>query len=67
VEEVYPRENLLSMAPNFFNKKAKNKGIQASFKELATENFVTRKIIFQKVRESVLKKTNGFYQAPLKF
>ena len=66
VEEVYPRENLLSMAPNFFNKKAKNKGIQASFKELATENFVTRKIIFQKVRESVLKKTNGFYQAPLK-
>lgn len=35
-------------------------------KELATENFVTRKIIFQKARESVLKKTNGFYQAPLK-
>lgn len=66
VEEVYPRENLLSMAPNFFNKKPKHKGMQESLKELATENFVTRKIIFQKVRESVLKKTNGFYQAPLK-
>ncbi|MBC7712894.1 MAG: enoyl-CoA hydratase/isomerase family protein [Rhizobacter sp.] len=66
VEEVYPRENLVAMAPNFFKKKAKAKGIQESMKELATENFVTRKIIFQKVRESVLKKTNGFYQAPLK-
>lgn len=66
VEEVYPKENLLKMAPTFFNKKPKAQSLQESFKELATENFVTRKIIFQKVRESVLKKTNGFYQAPLK-
>lgn len=66
VEEVYPRENLIAMAPSFFNKKPKSKSVQESMKELATENFVTRKIIFQKVRESVLKKTNGFYQAPLK-
>ncbi len=66
VDEVYPRENLLAMAPNFFNRKPKAKSVQESMKELATENFVTRKIIFQKVRESVLKKTNGFYQAPLK-
>lgn len=66
VEEVYPRENLVAMAPNFFNRKPKSKSMQESMKELATENFVTRKIIFQKVRESVLKKTNGFYQAPLK-
>lgn len=66
VDEVYPREKLLAMAPNFFNRKAKAKSLQESMKELATENFVTRKIIFQKVRESVLKKTNGFYQAPLK-
>ncbi len=66
VEEVYPKENLLKMAPGFFNKKPKSQSFQESMKELATENFVTRKIIFQKVRESVLKKTNGFYQAPLK-
>lgn len=66
VEEVYPRENLLTMAPNFFKKKAKKHSLKESVTELATENFVTRKIIFQKVRESVLKKTNGFYQAPLK-
>lgn len=66
VTEVYPRENLVAMAPSFFNKKAKSQSVSESMKELATENFVTRKIIFQKVRESVLKKTNGFYQAPLK-
>lgn len=66
VEEVYPKENLLSMAPNFFNKKKKSLSFGESMKELATENFVTRKVIFQKVRESVLKKTSGFYQAPLK-
>lgn len=66
VAEVYPSENLVSMAPKFFNYTAPNHSIKDSVKELATENFVTRKIIFQKVRESVLKKTNGFYQAPLK-
>lgn len=66
VEEVFPKENLLAKAPEFFTKKAKPQSIKESMKEIATENFVTRKIIFQKVRESVLKKTNGFYQAPLK-
>lgn len=66
VAEVYPRENLLGMAPKFFQKKESHHSLKESLKELATENFVTRKIIFQKVRESVLKKTNGFYQAPLK-
>jgi len=66
VAEVYPKENLVSMAPKFFVKREVHHSLKDSMKELATENFVTRKIIFQKVRESVLKKTNGFYQAPLK-
>ncbi len=66
VAEVYPSENLVFMAPKFLEQKAKAISLSESMKELATENFVTRKIIFQKVRESVLKKTNGFYQAPLK-
>ena len=66
VEEVYPKENLLTKAPEFFKGKLKKSSFSDSMKDLATENFVTRKIIFQKVRESVLKKTNGFYQAPLK-
>ena len=66
VTEVYPKENLVAMAPKFFVKREAHQSLKESMKELATENFVTRKIIFQKVRESVLKKTNGFYQAPLK-
>jgi 3-hydroxyacyl-CoA dehydrogenase/enoyl-CoA hydratase/3-hydroxybutyryl-CoA epimerase len=66
VAEVFPKENLLSQAPRFFDWKPKAKSLQTSMKDVAMDNFVTRKIIFQKVRESVLKKTNGFYQAPLK-
>ena len=66
VAEVLPKENLLAFAPKFFGWKPKAKSFQATVKDVAMDNFVTRKIIFQKVRESVLKKTNGFYQAPLK-
>lgn len=66
VAEVFPKENMLKMAPSFFGWKPKPKSLKVSMKEVAMDNFVTRKIIFQKVRESVLKKTNGFYQAPLK-
>lgn len=66
VAEVFPRENLLAMAPKFFGRKDSSHSFKETIKDIATENFVTRKIIFQKVRESVLKKTNGFYQAPLK-
>ena len=66
VNEVYPSEVLLLKAPEFFSYKAKSLSVKETLTELATENFITRKIIFQKVRESVLKKTNGFYQAPLK-
>jgi len=66
VDEVYPKENLLKMALKFLNYQRPGLSLSESMKELATENFITRKIIFQKVRESVLKKTSGFYQAPLK-
>lgn len=66
VAEVYPKEKLLSFAHKFFDYVPKSLGLTGTLKEVATENFVTRKIIFQKARESVLKKTNGFYQAPLK-
>lgn len=66
VREVYPKENLLKQALLFLKKPEERHSLKESIKDFATENFVTRKIIFQKVRESVLKKTNGFYQAPLK-
>ncbi len=72
VEEVYPVEKLSEMAllHLFKNPRAKDMGISSGIKETVAEvikeNFITKKIIFQKARESVLKKTHGFYQAPLK-
>ena len=66
VEEVYAKERLLVMAVKQLNKKPESKSFKESLGELASDNFVTRKIIFQKARENVLKKTKGFYQAPLK-
>ena len=66
VEEVYPPENLVAMAQKHLFSGAKKQDLKETLKEVATENFITKKIIFQKAREGVLKKTNGFYQAPLK-
>lgn len=66
IEEVYPKERLLEMASKHFTKNAKKLSVKEMFEQLASDNFVSRKIIFQKAREGVLKKTKGFYQAPLK-
>lgn len=66
VEEVYPKERLSVKAPEHFSSNRKKESLKESFEHLATDNFISRKIIFQKARESVLKKTKGFYQAPLK-
>lgn len=66
VEETFARERLMEKAPGFLNKSSKKKSLKESMQNLAVENVFTKKIIFQKARESVLKKTKGFYQAPLK-
>ena len=67
VNEVYPAERLVQMAKKWLeNPKEKDHSISDSIHNLAVDNFVSRKVIFQKARESVLKKTKGFYQAPLK-
>lgn len=66
VDAVYPRERLLKQALNHFKKEKKSEGIMGSLENFASDNFLSKKIIFQKARESVLKKTKGFYQAPLK-
>ncbi len=66
VEEVYPNENLVAMAEKHLFASGKKQNLKETLMEVATENFITKKIIFQKAREGVLKKTNGFYQAPLK-
>ncbi|MBT7609783.1 MAG: hypothetical protein HN576_08500 [Bacteriovoracaceae bacterium] len=63
---VYPKERLLTMALNHLKKQDKKQSIKESLGHFAADNFLSRKIIFQKARENVLKKTKGFYQAPLK-
>jgi len=64
VEGVYPKERLLSMAVKHLETKQGKSGL--NLEKLMGENFLVRRIIFQKARESVMKLTKGFYHAPLK-
>lgn len=66
VTAVYPKERLLKMSLTHLSCDKKKVGFKESLENLAQDNFLTKKIIFQKARENVLKKTKGFYQAPLK-
>jgi 3-hydroxyacyl-CoA dehydrogenase / enoyl-CoA hydratase / 3-hydroxybutyryl-CoA epimerase len=66
VDEVYPKENLLAQSLHFIGQRKKKVSFRDSIEQLATDNFLSKKIIFQKARENVLKETKGFYQAPLK-
>lgn len=66
VAETYPKERIVEMAKNHLKKGGKKEGLKETLTDFAQDNFLSRKIIFQKARESVLKKTKGFYQAPLK-
>jgi 3-hydroxyacyl-CoA dehydrogenase/enoyl-CoA hydratase/3-hydroxybutyryl-CoA epimerase len=64
VEGVYPKERLLTMAVKHLESKKGKSGL--NLEKLMGENFLGRRIIFQKARESVMKLTKGFYHAPLK-
>ncbi|MCR9203958.1 MAG: 3-hydroxyacyl-CoA dehydrogenase NAD-binding domain-containing protein [Halobacteriovoraceae bacterium] len=64
--ETYPKERIVEMAKNHLKRGGKKTSFSESLSDFAQDNFLSRKIIFQKARESVLKKTKGFYQAPLK-
>ncbi|MFN8369661.1 MAG: 3-hydroxyacyl-CoA dehydrogenase NAD-binding domain-containing protein [Bacteriovoracaceae bacterium] len=68
VQETYDSMTLLKMAETWIEKRDKvpDSGIKDTLQSLAMDNFFTRKIIFQKARETVLNKTKGFYPAPLK-
>lgn len=68
VEGILPAERMLELAPALLTKPVPNKkgGMEKTFEKVATENFLTRKIIFQKAREKVLEQSKGFYPAPLK-
>jgi 3-hydroxyacyl-CoA dehydrogenase / enoyl-CoA hydratase / 3-hydroxybutyryl-CoA epimerase len=65
-DETYPKERLVDMALKHLVKHKREIGLKESLSDLAQSNIISRKIIFSKARESVLKKTKGFYQAPLK-
>lgn len=68
VYAVMPKERLLPLSTKYlFEKDSKNKkSFAESLTDVASDNFIARKVIFQKARESVLENTKGFYPAPLK-
>lgn len=66
VEGVFPKERIVKMAKLLLDEGPKRKSFKESLENLASDNFLARKIVFQKARETVLRKTKGFYQAPLK-
>jgi 3-hydroxyacyl-CoA dehydrogenase/enoyl-CoA hydratase/3-hydroxybutyryl-CoA epimerase len=67
VEDVMPAERLLPLAPEYLFKKYKpTKTLSESLTDRASDNFIARKVIFQKAREKVLESTKGFYPSPLK-
>jgi 3-hydroxyacyl-CoA dehydrogenase/enoyl-CoA hydratase/3-hydroxybutyryl-CoA epimerase len=67
-DHLMPAERLLEKAPEYLFKKKVNKdsGLRETIENVAIDNFIARKIIFQKAREKVLATTKGFYPAPLK-
>lgn len=67
VDFMVPKERMLDLAPEYLNKKSTlKKSLTESLTDKAADNFLARKVIFQKAREKVLKTTKGFYPAPLK-
>ncbi|MCY4643528.1 MAG: 3-hydroxyacyl-CoA dehydrogenase NAD-binding domain-containing protein [Bacteriovoracales bacterium] len=65
-DETYPKEKLVEMALATMGKRPKKKTFGQISSRWAKGNFFSKKIIFSKARENVLKKTKGHYQAPLK-
>ena len=65
-DAILPIERMKELAPQYLNKPKKKKSFKEEIEKAAMDNFLTRKIIFQKAREQVMKTTKGFYPAPLK-
>lgn len=65
-DAMLPAERMKELAPQYLSKPKKKKSLKEELEKAAMDNFLTRKIIFQKAREQVMKTTKGFYPAPLK-
>lgn len=65
---MLPTERMMELALDLISKPVpkKNEGFSKTLENVVTDNFLTRKIIFQKAREKVLSQSKGFYPAPLK-
>lgn len=67
-DAVLPSERMRELAKDYLlsKKTGKKKSMKDEVQSVAMDNFLTRKIIFQKAREKVLATSKGFYPAPLK-
>ncbi len=67
-EVMLPSERMKELAPEYLlnRKTGKKKTLKEELQNAAIENFLTRRIIFQKAREKVMETTKGFYPSPLK-
>jgi 3-hydroxyacyl-CoA dehydrogenase / enoyl-CoA hydratase / 3-hydroxybutyryl-CoA epimerase len=67
-DAMLPTERMQELAPEYLlnRRTGKKKSLKEEIQAQAMDNFLTRKIIFQKAREKVLETSKGFYPAPLK-
>ncbi len=67
-DAMLPTERMQELARTYLLDKrtGKKKSMKEEVQSAAIDNFLTRKIIFQKAREKVLETSKGFYPAPLK-
>ncbi len=67
-DAMLPTERMQELAKTYLleKKTGQKKTMKEEVQAVAMDNFLTRKIIFQKAREKVLETSKGFYPAPLK-
>lgn len=67
-DAMLPTERMQELAKTYLleKKTGKKKSLKEEVEKQVVDNFLTRKIIFQKAREKVLETSKGFYPAPLK-
>ena len=67
-DAMLPTERMQELAKTYLleKKTGKKRTMKEEVQMAAMDNFLTRKIIFQKAREKVLETSKGFYPAPLK-
>ncbi len=67
-DAMLPTERMQELAKTYLleKKTGKKKSMKEEVEKQVVDNFLTRKIIFQKAREKVLETSKGFYPAPLK-